>query len=89
MEVMARQFVARAIPGALKMALKFKGVSYRQLALKAGVSKSTIGNIASGSVAYCNPENASAIARGLSMSAEDLFVLSMLDDPGTGNRWAA
>lgn len=89
MEVSNRPFATKAIPGALRMALRFKHTSYRQLSLKTGVSKSTIGNLASGHALICNPETASAIARGLGMPTEDLFVLEPFGNYRTPNRRAA
>lgn len=89
MEVSNRPFATKAIPGALRMALGFKHISYRELALKTGVSKSTIGNLASGHAIICNPETAASIARGLAMPTEQLFVLEAFGNYRTPNGRAA
>lgn len=81
MKVETRPFTARVKPGALGMVLKFKRYSYRELAARTGVSKSTIGNLSSGAATYCNPETAAALARGLGVDTEDLFALEALPDP--------
>ncbi|MCP3426000.1 helix-turn-helix transcriptional regulator [Rothia sp. AR01] len=83
MEVRSRSFIAQPAPQALTVALRFKGMSYRQLASATGVSKTTIGNLANGRASTCSPETAACIARGLGMAPGDLFVLKAIRAPET------
>lgn len=73
-----RRFIARVDARALRMALKFHRWSYADLARAAGISKGTVGNLASGARTTANPETAAAIAKALNVDTDDLFMLEPL-----------
>lgn len=73
-----RRFAATVDPRALRMALKFHRWSYSDLARAAGVSKGTVGNLASGTRTSANPETAAKIAKALNVDTEDLFRLEAI-----------
>lgn len=54
--------------------IKFRGLSYGQLALKVGCSKATIGHLVSGHVRTTKSEWATAIERALDAPRGSLFV---------------
>ena len=70
-----RNFTATCSARALKMALTYQRWSYADLARAAGVSKSTVGNLASGARTTTNPETAAKIAKALNVKTSDLFDL--------------
>lgn len=70
-----RGFTATCSARALKMALAYNNWSYADLARAAGVSKSTVGNLASGARTTANPETAAKIAKALKVKTSDLFDL--------------
>lgn len=70
-----RRFAAHVDARSLRMALKFHRWSYSDLARAAGVSKGTVGNLASGARTTANPETAAKIAKALNVDTDDLFRL--------------
>lgn len=70
-----RRFAAHVDSRSLRMALKFHRWSYSDLARAAGVSKGTVGNLASGARSTANPETAAKIAKALNVDTDDLFRL--------------
>lgn len=70
-----RRFAATVDSRSLRMALKFHRWSYADLARAAGVSKGTVGNLASGARTTANPETAAKIAKALNVDTDDLFRL--------------
>ena len=73
----------------LKVALKFSGMSHAQLALKAGVSKAMIGNLASGARITCKADTAVKIAKALDLKPKDLFDLVITRTGATPQKVAA
>lgn len=73
-----RAFTAQVKKDALKMAVDFHQLSYAQAAERAGVSKSTIGNLMSGKRRTVTPETAAKIAAGFNVSTESIFYLTEL-----------
>lgn len=57
--------------------IKFRGLTYAQLAAKVGCSKATIGHLVSGHVRTTRPEWAKAIERALDTPPGSLFVASV------------
>ena len=62
-----------------KVAVAFSGMSHAQLALKAGVSKATIGNLASGKRTSCKWETAVKICAALDLKAIKLTPSDLLE----------
>lgn len=59
---------------ALRQYMSFRGMTIRQLALRAGCSHSTIGFLVKGTRKTCRPETARAIAQALDCPVESMFV---------------
>lgn len=74
----SRRFAAHVDSRSLRMALKFHRWSYADLARAAGVSKGTVGNLASGTRSTATPETAAKIAKALNVDTKDIFVLEPL-----------
>lgn len=75
MRVIQRRFDVRLISSeALSQYLKYRGMSLRQVAERAGCSKSTIGHLTTGHVRQTRPETARAICKALDVPVEVLFV---------------
>lgn len=93
MEITAQRtpsrFVARANSAALNQAMGFYRWSYADLARIAGVSKSTIGNLAKGTRATTTTETAAKIAKALNTDTKHLFMLEPLPGESTLARRAA
>ncbi|MDN5639494.1 MAG: helix-turn-helix transcriptional regulator [Actinomycetia bacterium] len=89
MEVETRPFTARVNRPALRMAVRFNRMTYRDLAFRAKVSKSTIGNLLSGQAKTCNPETAAKIAEALALPTAEIFVLEPIGDRQAVNARAA
>lgn len=83
-----RRFVAKVDGRALRMAIKFHRWSYADTARAAGVSKGTVGNLASGARTTANPETAAKLAKALNVDTTDIFTLEPLnvDPPLTAPR---
>lgn len=75
---------AKVKRGELKLAMKFKGWGYGQLAKHAGVSKSTISGLMSRRDT-CTIETAEAIAKALGEAPEEFFLKNVFDDYATPN----
>lgn len=69
-----RGFTARPQKNQIRLAMKFHRWSMTELANRAGVSRSTVGNIL-GARDTCNPETAAKIAEALNVDTTDLFTL--------------
>lgn len=69
-------FTAEVKSGALKNFLDFNNLSYQDAAIRTGVSKGTISNIASGRRKNVNPSTAGKIAKGFGVPTETLFTLT-------------
>lgn len=72
-----RGFTARPRKAQIRLAMKFKQWTNADLAFKAKVSPSTIGNIL-GARDSCNPETAGAIAKALGFETDELFALELI-----------
>lgn len=59
---------------ALRQYMRFRGYTIRELADRAGVSRSTIGHLVSGTRSTCNPDTARLIAKALDCPVDALFV---------------
>lgn len=73
-----RGFTARPNKAQIRLAMKFKQWTNSDLAFKAKVSPSTIGNIL-GARDTCNPETAGAIAKAFGVETEELFTLERIN----------
>lgn len=58
---------------ALAQYMEYKGMTVRELALRAGVNRSTIGHLRSGERSTCTPAVARAIAKALDAPIDLLF----------------
>lgn len=58
---------------ALAQYLRFRGMSLRQVADKAGCSKSTVGHLVTGHIKRTNPDTARAICKALDVPVAALF----------------
>lgn len=59
---------------ALASYMGFREMSVRELAMRTGMSRASIGHLRSGHRKYCSPENARKIAAALNAPVEALFV---------------
>jgi plasmid maintenance system antidote protein VapI len=73
-----RGFTARPHKEQIRLALTFKQWTNADLAFKARISPSTVGNIL-GKRETCNPETAAKIAKALGVETERLFTLEQID----------
>lgn len=73
-----RGFTARPHKEQIRLAMTFKQFTNAELAFKAKMSASTVGNIL-GKRETCNPETAAAIAKALGVPTERLFTLEMIE----------
>lgn len=73
-----RGFTARPHKEQIRLALTFKQWTNADLAFKARISPSTVGNIL-GKRDTCNPETAAKIAKALGVETERLFTLEQID----------
>lgn len=80
---MPARFAARVNSAALNQAMGFYRWSYADLARIAGVSKGTIGNLASGTRKHTTPATAAKIAKALNTDTKHLFMLEALPGAST------
>jgi lambda repressor-like predicted transcriptional regulator len=73
-----RGFTARPHKEQIRLALTFKQWTNADLAFKARISPSTVGNIL-GKRETCNPETAAKIAKALGVETERLYTLEQID----------
>ncbi|GAB3041918.1 hypothetical protein GCM10027079_02230 [Sediminivirga luteola] len=73
-----RGFTARPHKDQIRLAMTFKQLTNADLAFKAKISPSTVGNIL-GKRETCNPETAAKIAKALGVETERLFTLEEID----------
>lgn len=73
-----RTLTARPNVSAIRMAMKFRGMTKAELARSARLSKGTVGNVLNGTRKTFNPETANAIATALDLTADELFTLEPL-----------
>ncbi len=74
-----RGFTARPHKEQIKLAMSFYRLTNAELALRAKVAPSTIGNILGTKRDTCNPETAAKIAQALGMGTERLFTLEQIE----------
>lgn len=67
-----QRYQARVDARALRQALEFHNWSYADLARAAGVSKSTVGNLAGGTRPTCTPKTIAKIAKALNTKTKNL-----------------
>lgn len=58
----------------LAAAMSWRGISVRELALKVGAHRATIGHLRSGKRTYCDPTVARRIAKVLDYPVDEFFV---------------
>lgn len=58
---------------ALASYMSYRGLSVRELAMRTGIHRATIGHLRSGERTTCTPHNARAIAKALDVPTEALF----------------
>jgi transcriptional regulator with XRE-family HTH domain len=58
---------------ALASYMSYRGLSVRELAMKTGIHRATIGHLRSGGRHTCTPESARAIAKALDVPVDILF----------------
>nr|BFF05467.1 hypothetical protein GCM10023233_04360 [Brevibacterium otitidis] len=73
-----RGFTARPHKEQIRLAMTFKQFTNADLALRARISASTVGNIL-GKRETCNPETAAKIAKALGVETEKLFTLEEIN----------
>lgn len=73
-----RGFTARPHKEQIRLAMTFRQLTNADLAFKAKLSPSTVGNIL-GKRETCNPETAAAIAKALGCKTEQLFSLETIE----------
>lgn len=62
----------------LAAAMVFRGISVRELAVRVGAHRATIGHLRAGTRTYCNPTVARRIARHLDYPVDELFEPAVL-----------
>lgn len=73
-----RGFTARPHKAQIRLAMSFRQYTNADLAFKAKISPSTVGNIL-GKRETCNPETAAKIAKALGVETEKLFTLEEIE----------
>ena len=58
---------------ALASYMTYRGYSVRELAMRTGIHRATIGHLRSGGRKTCSPENARSIAKALDVPVDMLF----------------
>lgn len=89
MEMQARPFTARSIPGALRSAMVAKNYTGSEVATRAGLSRQIVWLLSTGRRSHCNPETAGAIAKAMGMPTEYLFMLEPSQNTATLSKVAA
>ncbi|WP_406711172.1 helix-turn-helix transcriptional regulator [Trueperella pyogenes] len=69
--------VKLASPEALKQFLRFRGMSYAELAARAGCSKALIGHLAAGRNTHTGIDIARGISKALDVPIDSLFLPDM------------